>query len=254
MTRLQKIFGGNKKVLVIFDSCGAPTMEESERRLESIIESGADIVELGIPFSDPVADGPVIQKASQTALANGATLEKILKMASRIRKKHPETGLIFFGYCNVFLQYGWEKLFSELALLEADGILVVDLPYEERDEILPFCRKYGIPQIPLIGPSTDLERAKKLLAEAEGFAYCINARGVTGARKTLPPELAARLEALKKISPIPVASGFGISDGKSAFEVAHHTDAVVVGSAAVRLPLPELAPFVRSLKEAISGI
>ena len=254
MTRLQKIFSAGKKVLVIFDSCGAPDMTESEARLDAIIEAGADIVELGIPFSDPVADGPVIQKASQTALAKGATLGKILEMAARIRGRHGETGLIFFGYCNVFMQYGWENLFAKLAEIGADGILVVDLPYEERQEIAPYCRKYGIPQIPLIGPSTDIERAKMLTAEAEGFVYCINARGVTGARAELPPELVGRLDALRSVSPIPVASGFGISDPVSAAAAARHADAVVVGSAAVRLGRSEVAEFVRSLKRAIAEV
>ena len=113
MTRLEKIFPAGKKALVIFDSCGAPDMAESERRLETIISNGADIVELGIPFSDPVADGAVIQKASLQALAGGATLGKILDMAERVRKRHPETGMIVFGYFNIFLQFGLEKLVRE---------------------------------------------------------------------------------------------------------------------------------------------
>ena len=251
MTRLEKIFSAGKKALVIFDSCGAPDMAESEQRLETIISNGADIVELGIPFSDPVADGAVIQKASQQALANGATLGKILDMAERVRKRHPETGMIVFGYFNIFLQFGLDKLFRRLAELEIDGILIVDLPYEEHEEIAPYTEKYGVPQIPLIGPSTDLERSKLLTANARGFVYCINARGVTGERAVLPPELSGRLDSLRKISPAPVAAGFGIADAASAAAVAKHADAVVVGSAAVRLPLSELGPFIRSLKNAL---
>ncbi|MBQ8753439.1 MAG: tryptophan synthase subunit alpha [Lentisphaeria bacterium] len=251
MNRLQKIFSKNKKVLIIFDSGGAPNMEESEKRLENIIENGADIVELGIPFSDPVADGPVIQAASQQAIANGATLEKILEMALRIRKRHTETGLIIFGYYNIFLQYGLEKFFSRLAEISIDGVLIVDLPFEERKELQPFTEKYHIPQITLIGPSTDLDRARVLTAQAEGFVYCINARGVTGLRKELPAELGERLKTLRSVSPVPVAAGFGISDPESAAAAAEHADGIIVGSAAVKLPLPELGVFIRQLKNKL---
>ena len=251
MNRLQKIFAAGNKVLVIFDSCGAPDMAESEARLENIITNGADIVELGIPFSDPMADGAVIQRASQQALKNGATLRGILEMAGRVRQRHPETGLIVFGYYNVFLQYGSEALFAKLRELGIDGILIVDLPFEERDEVLPLARKYGISLIPLIGPSTDVERAKMLTADADGFVYCINARGVTGERTVLPPELSGRLDALRRVSPAPVAAGFGIADAASAAAVAKHADAVVVGSAAVKLPLSELGAFIAGLKAAL---
>ena len=253
MNRLDKIFADHRKALIIFDSCGYPDMDESEARLETIISSGADIVELGIPFSDPVADGPVIQQASQQALANGATLEKILDMAERLRRHHPETGLVFFGYYNVFLQYGLEKLFRRLQRLAADGILIVDLPYEEREEILPYTQKYQVPQITLIGPSTDRVRAEMLLKAAQGFVYCVNARGVTGARSCLPRELAGRLDALREISPIPVAAGFGVADAASAAALIPHADAVVVGSAVVRRPLAELGEFVADLKRAVTA-
>ena len=252
MKRLNKIFSSGRKALVIFDSCGAPDMANSELRLETIIANGADIVELGIPFSDPMADGPVIQRASLQALQAGATLSGILGMAGRLRRRHPETGLVVFGYYNIFLQYGIAALFRRLRELEIDGILIVDLPYEERNEVLPDARANGISLIPLIGPSTEVERARKLTADADGFVYCINARGVTGERAELPPELAGRLDALRRVSPAPVAAGFGIADAASAAAVAKHADAVVVGSAAVKLPLSELGPFIRSLKAALT--
>ncbi len=250
MKRLEKIFNSGK-ALVIFDSCGAPDLAESALRLEEIASSGADIIELGIPFSDPVADGAVIQVASQQALANGATLGKILDMAADLRARHPELGLVVFGYFNVFLQYGLEKLFAQLAEQEIDGILIVDLPFEEREEIAPFCQKYDIPQIVLVGPSTDLERAKLITRDAQGFVYCINARGVTGVRQSLPPELVSRLDALRKISPVPVAAGFGISDAAAAREISPHADAIVVGSAAVKTPRGKLGQLVAELKAAL---
>ena len=251
MDRLQNIFSRRRPALVIFDSCGAPTLAESEERLEAIAANGADIVELGVPFSDPMADGPAIQRASLAALKNGTTLQHVIGMAERLRQKHPELGIIFFGYFNVFLQYGLEKLTAELERIGADGLLVVDLPYEERDELLPFCVKHHLSLIPLVAPGTDSERARMITRDATGFVYCVTARGVTGERTELPPELSGRLDELKKISPLPVAAGFGINGPARAAEVAKHADAVVVGSAAVKLPLAELGPFVAALRAAV---
>lgn len=251
MERLQKIFEKRRKALVIFDSCGSPDLRESELRLESIIANGADIVELGVPFSDPMADGPVIQRASLKALQAGVTLKDVISVAARLRKRHPGTGLIVFGYFNVFLQYGLEKLTADLEDAGVDGLLVVDLPYEERDELLPFCVKHRLSMIPLVAPSTSVERAAMTTRDATGFVYCVTARGVTGERKELPPELAGRLDALRRIAPVPVAAGFGIDGPESAARAARHADAVVVGSAAVKLPLAELGPFVASLRAAL---
>lgn len=247
MNRLQNIFN-HGKVLIIFDVCG---VENSMERLEVIINNGADIVELGVPFSDPVADGTVIQEAAQRALALGADLEGILDTAQQLRQRHPETGLIVFGYYNIFLQFGLEKLFARLAELEIDGILIVDLPYEEQEEVRDFSARYAIPLIQLIGPATDLERAKMLTGNAEGFVYCINAKGVTGVRSEMPEELIERLKELRKISPVPVASGFGIANGERCRQLAAHADGVIVGSAAVEQPLNNLGNFIKELKNAL---
>ncbi|MBQ6353327.1 MAG: tryptophan synthase subunit alpha, partial [Lentisphaeria bacterium] len=220
MDRLQKIFSSRQTALVIFDSCGAPTLEESERRLETIVANGADIVELGVPFSDPMADGPAIQRASLEALRQGTTLAHVLATARRLREKHPDTGIILFGYFNVFLQYGLERFAADAAAAGADGVLVVDLPFEERDEFLPLCRKHRLALIPLVAPGTDAERARQITRDATGFVYCVTARGVTGERSQLPPELAERLEILRRIAPVPVAAGFGIDGADSAAAVA----------------------------------
>ena len=251
MDRLKNIFARRRKALVIFDSCGSPTLEESEKRLESIVVNGADIVELGVPFSDPMADGPVIQRASLKALQAGVTLKDVIAVAAKLRKKHPETGIVIFGYFNVFLQYGLEKFAADLEKVGVDGVLVVDLPYEERDEFLPCCVKHHLSLIPLVAPSTSTERAAMTTRDATGFVYCVTARGVTGERKELPPELAGRLEELRKVSPVPVAAGFGIDGPESAALAAKHADAVVVGSAAVKLPLAKLGPFIASLRAAL---
>ena len=147
MNRFEKIFSCNSRALIVCDCCGAPDMAESEKRLNTIIASGADIVELYMPFSDPMADGAVLQAASQQALANGAKLENILDMVQNVRNANPDCALIVTGYYNIFLQYGLEKLFQRMAELSIDGIHVIDLPYEERAELEPYTLKYNIPQL-----------------------------------------------------------------------------------------------------------
>ena len=144
MNRLTDIFSGNKKALIVFDCAGAPDMAVSAQRIEEIIRSGADIIELGIPFSDPMADGAAIQEAYQTALQNGADLSKILAMIKTLRTAHPEVGFIVSGYCNIFLQYNYDKLFAELAALEIDALRILDLPCEEYAEIAPYSEKYNV--------------------------------------------------------------------------------------------------------------
>ncbi|MBO5923720.1 MAG: tryptophan synthase subunit alpha, partial [Lentisphaeria bacterium] len=144
MNRFENIFSGNKKALIVFDCAGAPDMASSAERIEKIITAGADIVELGIPFSDPMADGAAIQEAYQTALQNNSDLSKIIAMLKTVRQNHPATGLIISGYCNIFLQYGYEKLFADLSMLEIDALRILDLPAEEFTEIAPYAEKYGV--------------------------------------------------------------------------------------------------------------
>ncbi len=237
--RFEQIFercrAEKRKALAVFASCGCPTMAESEMLIEEAIKSGADIIELGVPFSDPMADGKVIQEASQVALANGANLTKILEMAGRLRAKHPETGLVLFSYFNVLLSYGLERAAAEMAARGVDGVLAVDLPLEERGELSKICDRAGLSLIPLVSPSTPPERAAAIVAGATGFIYCVTVRGVTGERGELPAELRQRLSLLRKQSPVPVLAGFGIADGASARAAGAGADGVVVGSALVRI-------------------
>lgn len=190
MKRLKKIFSAPKTALIVYDCCGAPTMQESARRLQAIIDGGADIVELGIPFSDPMADGAAVQQASQQALANGAKLSSILDMAADLRQKNPETGLIVYGYYNVFLQFGVENLFQRLAAIGIDGIFIIDLPFEEYGEVEVFCHQFDIPLLRMIADNTPLQRAEKLLADAQGMVYC---------------EGPAAVELVRKITQLPTA-------------------------------------------------
>lgn len=253
MDKLQKIFARCKTekraALIIFVECGCPDLASSEKLIERVIESGADIVELGIPFSDPMADGTVIQHASQQALNAGATLNSILKMVGRVSAKHPETGFILFSYLNVMLNHGLEKLCAELEAMKVDGILAVDMPLEERAELDAPCRKHHLHLIPLVAPTTPEARIKKIVSGCTGFVYCVSRPGVTGVRHELPEGLEDYIRTVRKLSPVPVAVGFGIADGKTARSIGRLADGVVVGSAVVTLTLGDL-PAEKKIENA----
>ncbi len=223
----------NRKVLVAYATAGDPSLEATERLLCAMDAAGADIIELGVPFSDPMADGPVIQAASQRALAAGATLPKILEMARRAAPKL-SCPLVLFSYYNVLMQYGVEKLAAESAGAGIAAWLVVDLPHEEAGEIDGVLRKHGLDRIPLLAPTTPPDRAREILRDASGFVYYITVAGVTGARTAVPADLAANLKAIRGMTRTPVVAGFGVSSPETAREVAAHADGVVVGSAIVR--------------------
>ncbi len=218
MKPMKNIFSGNKKALIVFDCAGFPDMQTSEKRINEILSAGADIVELGIPFSDPMADGAVIQEAYQTALQNGADLSKIIAMLKNIRNTFPEKGLIISGYCNIFLQYGYEKLFAELAALDIDAIRILDLPAEEFAEIAPYTEKYGVKIVITASTSTSDDRLKKLLALTGSIVYCDNA---------------ATASRVKKLTALPVA-----------VKACSSVDAMIVEEAAVKTPLGKLADLV----------
>lgn len=225
----------NQKALVAYLTAGAPDMAASQRVILRALESGADILELGVPFSDPTADGPVIQEASQRALKAGANLPDILAMADRIRKVNTTAPLVLFSYYNVLFQYGIEKLAAESKRIGIDAWLVVDLPLEERGEIAGPCAANGIDIIPLLAPTTPPERAARILKDAGGFVYYIMVRGVTGARSELPADLVQNLETLKGLTKLPIVAGFGVSTPDMAKTAAKHADGVVVGSAFVKV-------------------
>jgi len=239
MDKLKKIFADccqeNRAALIIFCSCGYPDLERSEQAIEVAIQAGADIIELGVPFSDPMADGAVIRKASAIALQNGADLPKILAMAARLATRHPETGFILFSYMNVLYNFGLGKLCQKLAEIGLDGILAVDLPMEEAEELDHHCKEYRLHLIPLVSPATPMERARKIMAQASGFVYSVNVCGVTGIRDLLPDEITEHLKELKKNSPAPVAAGFGITDAKAAQRLSQAADGVIVGSAFIKI-------------------
>ena len=220
---------------VAYFTTGYPTIAQSEAAINQAIAGGADIIELGVPFSDPFADGGVIRSAAYEALKQGVCLDDVLAVAKRLRAKHPETALVLFTYYNVIFSKGLETFAVEAEKAGIDAVLAVDLPLEERDELLDVLKPYGITYIPLIAPNTPIERVK---ASAEGledaFLYIITVKGITGARAELPADLTARLDAIRAAVKLPIAAGFGISTQAQADVISQHADGFVVGSALVK--------------------
>ena len=227
-----KLKAEGRKGLVGFLTAGDPDMEQSERDIRTALEAGVDLLELGVPFSDPTADGPTIQSASQRALKSGCTLSDVLGIVRRIRADY-DTPIVLFGYANLFFHYGYELICKDAAAAGADGMLVVDLPYEESNEIRQYMDGEGLCFISLVAPTTPAPRLDKILSDAKGFVYYIMVTGVTGARESVVVGLEEHITALRNATSLPLAVGFGVSNGKQAAEAAKHADAVVVGSALI---------------------
>ena len=225
----------NRGAFIAYLTMGFPTPEKSEEAVDDVISAGADIIELGVPFSDPFADGGVIRSAAYEAIRQGMTLEKTIASAKRLRARHPETGFVLFSYYNPIFSMGLEKFACSAADAGIDAVLSVDLPLEERKELVDVISPRGIGYIPLIAPNTPLERIK---ASEEGlensFLYVITVKGITGARTELPPDLTKRLDAIRSVTKLPIAAGFGISSKNQADEISRHADGFIVGSALVK--------------------
>ena len=220
---------------VAYLTMGYPTLAQSEAAVDDLVAGGVDIVELGVPFSDPFADGAVIRSAAYEALKQGVTLDGVLAAAKRIRARHPETGLVVFTYYNLIFSKGLEAFAQAAADAGIDAVLSVDLPLEDRDELLDVLRPHGLTVVPLIAPNTPLERVVASAAELDDtFLYVITVKGTTGARTELPADLTARLDAIRAAVKIPIAAGFGISTRAQAEVVSRHADGFVVGSALVK--------------------
>ena len=237
--RITKCFAKAKAegrgAFVSYLTMGYPTLAKSEEAVDDAIAGGVDIVELGVPFSDPFADGAVIRSAAYEALKQNVTLDDVLAAAKRIRAKHPDTAIVLFTYYNLVFSKGLETFAKAAAEADIDAVLSVDLPLEERDELLDVIKPYGITYVPLIAPNTPIER---VIASAEGlensFLYIITVKGITGARAELPADLTARLDAIRDAVKLPIAAGFGISTKAQAEVVSAHADGFVVGSALVK--------------------
>ncbi len=253
MDRIADIFH-SRKPLVIFTTVGYPDEARSSSAVRAAIAQGADIIELGVPFSDPMADGPVISAASQQAIQAGMTLPKVIEFAARIRRDHPAVGLILFSYLNPLLHLGYENVCKRLQEAGVDGILPVDLPLEERDELLLPARRHGLHIIPLVSPLTPEDRAARIVAGMTGFVYYINVAGVTGARDTLPPDVPERIAMLRRHTSLPIAAGFGIATANATHAAAQAADGVIAGSAFVKATASSTEDAARLVATLASGM
>jgi len=243
-----------RAALIPYLTLGHPTPEWSLELAAAAIAGGADLLELGVPFSDPLADGPVIQRATHTALQQGVTVVRCLELAQTVRQREPEVPLIFMGYTNPILAYGEDAFCRACDVAGVDGLIVPDLPPEEGDTLEAACHNHGLALIYLLAPTSTPERVQLVTEHSQGFVYLVSITGITGPRDRLPPDLAAFVERVRAVTDKPLAVGFGISTPEQAGQVAALADGVIVGSALVRLAEQENAvekiqSFVAELRE-----
>ncbi|HEY3308620.1 MAG TPA: tryptophan synthase subunit alpha [Desulfuromonadaceae bacterium] len=264
MDRLTKKFESlkqlNKKALVTFISAGDPDLEVTLDIIHLLEKSGSDIIELGMPFSDPMADGPTIQLSSERALASGTTLGGILDVVRKVRATS-DIPIILMGYLNPIHAYGYESFAKDAAQAGVDGVLLVDMPPEESEQFLGFATAHGLNMIFLLTPTSDEDRIDKVAGLGKGFLYYVTVTGVTGERQHISAGLEDQLNRIRKKIKLPIVAGFGISTPQQAADVATLADGVVVGSAIVKLfqqhsgqkLISEVKGFVSALKQAISS-
>ena len=256
MSNIRKAFE-NGKTFIPFITCGDPDLETTGKLFPEALKNGADLIELGIPFSDPTAEGPVIQGANIRALAGGVTTDKIFDFVRDLRRDIT-IPLVFMTYANVVFSYGAEKFISACSEIGIDGIILPDLPFEEKNEFQPICRKYGVDLISLIAP-TSRERIAMIAKEAGGFLYIVSSLGVTGTRSEITTDLASIVKVVRENTDIPCAIGFGISTPEQAKKMAAVSDGVIVGSAIIKLiekhgksAVELVGEYVKKMKEAVT--
>ncbi len=232
MSRIKEAFK-NGKAFIPFITCGDPDLETTAAVVREAVKNGADLIELGIPFSDPTAEGPVIQAANIRALSGGVKTDKVFELVRGLRKD-VEVPMVFMTYANVVFSYGAEKFISTCAEIGIDGLILPDIPYEEKDEFLPLCRKYGVDLISLIAP-TSKNRVGMIAKEAEGFIYLVSSLGVTGVRSEITTNLEEIVRIIRENTDVPCAIGFGISTPAQAKKMADLSDGAIVGSAIIKL-------------------
>ena len=247
------------KAFIPFITCGDPSLEVTEQLVYALEEAGADLIELGIPFSDPTAEGPVIQAANVRALSGGVTTDKIFEMVEKIRKR-TAIPMVFMTYANVVFSYGTERFVKKAADIGMDGLILPDVPFEEKEEFDSVCRAHGLDLISLIAPTSHerIARIARIAREAEGFVYCVSSLGVTGMRSSITTDIGAMVKLVKAEKDIPCAVGFGISTPEQAKKMADQSDGAIVGSAIVKLCgqygkdcVPYVAAYVKEMKDAL---
>jgi tryptophan synthase alpha chain len=258
--RLSALSTKKEKALICYVTAGDPSLDKTKEIILALEAAGVDCVEIGVPFSDPTADGPIIQAASQRALKNGTTLATILAMIESLRK-NSEIPIVLFGYYNPILSFGTKRFAARANEAGVDGILVVDLPPEEAQELRQYTDPIGIDFISLIAPTTSTQRVETIARHATGFVYYISITGVTGTAKPQVEDVRKDVMRIRKVMKLPLAIGFGISTPEQAREMAPHADAIVVGSAIVKLIeensrqadlVSILSNYAREMKKAIS--
>ncbi|MBR1523208.1 MAG: tryptophan synthase subunit alpha [Lachnospiraceae bacterium] len=257
MSNISKAFA-NGKAFIPFITCGDPDLGTTAKIVREAVDAGADLIELGIPFSDPTAEGPVIQGANVRALKGGVTTDKIFDLVRELRQDI-DTPMVFMTYANVVFSYGADRFISACSDIGMDGIILPDLPYEEKEEFLPVCHKYGIDLISLIAPTSE-NRIAMIAKEAEGFLYIVSSLGVTGTRSEITTDLASIIKVVRENTSIPCAIGFGISTPDQAKKMADIADGAIVGSAIIKImekygkeAPSHVGEYVRSMKEAVRG-
>ena len=247
------------KAFIAFITCGDPDLDTTGRAVRAAVENGADLIELGIPFSDPTAEGPVIQEASLRALQAGTTTDRIFGFVKELRTD-VTVPMVFMTYANVIFSYGAEKFISTCAQIGIDGLILPDLPFEEKEEFLPLCRQYGVGLISLIAPTSE-NRVAMIAREAEGFIYLVSSLGVTGTRNEITTDLAPIIQTIRENAKVPVAIGFGISTPEQAKKMAAISDGAIVGSAIEKILAQHgkesaeyIGDYVRSMKNALKEL
>ena len=255
MSNIQKAFA-NGKAFIPFITCGDPDLATTAAAVRAAAQNGADLIELGIPFSDPTAEGPVIQGANLRALRGGVTTDKIFAFVRQLRQD-VKIPMVFMTYANVVFSYGAEKFISTCKEIQIDGLILPDLPFEEKDEFLPLCHQYGVDLISLIAPTSE-NRIAMIAKEAEGFLYIVSSLGVTGTRSEIKTDLASIVSVVRQNTKIPCAIGFGISTPEQAKKMAGLSDGAIVGSAIIKIlqkygkdAPPYVGEYVQQMKKAV---
>lgn len=255
MSNIKRAFE-NGKAFIPFITCGDPDLETTAASVRAAVENGADLIELGIPFSDPTAEGPVIQGANIRALSGGVTTDKIFDFVRDLRRDI-KVPMVFMTYANVVFSYGAERFISTCRDIGIDGLILPDLPFEEKEEFLPICHKYEVDLISLIAPTSE-NRISMIAKEAEGFLYIVSSLGVTGTRSEIKTDLASIVEVVRQNTDIPCAIGFGISTPEQAKKMSDISDGAIVGSAIIKIlsqygkKAPKyIGEYVKSMKDAM---
>lgn len=258
MSKIRHAFE-NGKAFIAFITCGDPDLATTAAAVRAAVANGADLIELGIPFSDPTAEGPVIQGANLRALRGGVTTDQIFAFVKELRRD-VTVPMVFMTYANVVFSYGAERFISTCKDIEIDGLIIPDLPFEEKEEFLPFCHQYGVDLVSLIAPTSE-NRIAMIAKEAEGFLYIVSSLGVTGMRSEIKTDLASIVKVVRENTDIPCAIGFGISTPEQAKKMAELSDGAIVGSAIIKLlethgkDAPKyIGEYVKTMKNEVASV